>query len=260
VYRTGSVQGYGIDANNNNFYTDVKPGFYDVGGTAGTASLAANEWSIQRVFIEPVTGVHYIYYGQSKYTSLANAVSNILTDSFAEGPATSLFTVFIGYLIMKGDTTNLADTGSNSVLSAGLFRNTSAGSVGGGAAAQNLNDLSDVVVTSATNGQALIYSSGNWINGTPSAATTASYATTGTWLRNKAGNIANTSFTGNPRKAAVNFTTAFPNTSYAVVITGEDARSWTVEGKVVGGFTASANSNTSLSGTTYWIATSYGET
>jgi hypothetical protein len=33
-----------------------------------------------------------------------------------------------------------------------------------------------------------------------------------------------------------------------------------VEGKVVGGFTASANSNTGLTGTTYWVATAYGET
>jgi len=105
--------------------------------------------------------------------------------------------------------------------------------------------------------------------GTASFATSASFAVSASWapggvggsgLTTKAGNIANTSFTGNPRRAAVNFSSAFPNTSYAIVITGEDARSWTVEGKVVGGFTASANSNTGLAGTTYWIATAYGET
>mgnify|MGYP003649634921 CR=1 FL=1 len=94
---------------------------------------------------------------------------------------------------------------------------------------------------------------------TSSFATTASYAVNGGWLRNKAGSILNTAFVGNPRKAAVNFTSAFPNTNYAITITGEDARTWTVEGKVVGGFTASANSNTTLAGTTYWIATAYGE-
>ena len=106
--------------------------------------------------------------------------------------------------------------------------------------------------------------------GSSSFATTASFAVSASWapsvggpgggLTTKAGSIANTSFTGNPRKAAVNFSTAFANTNYAIVITGEDARSWTVEGKVVGGFTASANSNTNLAGTTYWIATAYGET
>jgi hypothetical protein len=510
IYRSGSA--YTVDANNNNFYTDLKPGWYDNGGLT-TASLASNEWSIQRVFIEPVTGIHYIYFGQAKYTSLANAVSNILTDPFAEGPATTLFTVFVGYLVMKGDTTNLADTGSNDIISAGLFRNTSAGSVGGGAAAQLLNDLSDVTVTSPSNGQALIYSSGNWINGTPANATSASYATSGSYtvtasfatsasyaptilpdgifssslqvdytqiqnkpttietasyveyvnvankpalisssaqineltgvsasfattssaatsitfiptsasfattssaatsitftpatasfsttssfattasaatsitftpstasfatsasyaptilpsgifssslqvdytqiqnkpttietasyveynnvankpalvsssgqisytgitnvpsgilssstqineltgvsasfattssfatsasfattasfatsasfapyagLRTKAGSVANTSFAGNPRKATVNFATAFPNTSYAVTVTGEDARSWTIESKAAGSFVINANSNTNLTGTTYWTAMTYGET
>jgi hypothetical protein len=100
-------------------------------------------------------------------------------------------------------------------------------------------------------------SAANSITFTPA---TASYALSGSWLRNKAGSIVNTAFTGNPRKAAVNFTGVFPNTNYAVVITGEDARTWTIEGKVAGGFTASANSNTALTGTTYWVATSYGET
>jgi hypothetical protein len=175
VYRTGSAQGYAIDANNNTFFTDIKPGFYDTGN--GTGSLAANEWTIQRVFIEPVTGIHYIYFGQTKYTSLANAVANLTTDTFAEGAATTLFTIFAGYIIAKGDTTNLADT-NNNIISAGLFRNTSAGSVGGGAASQLLNDLSDVTITSPSNGQALIYSSGDWVNGNPTNATSASFATT----------------------------------------------------------------------------------
>jgi hypothetical protein len=104
--------------------------------------------------------------------------------------------------------------------------------------------------------------------GTSSVATSASYALTASYAANagtsglttKAGSIANTAFTGNPRKAPVNFSTPFATTNYAIVITGEDARSWNVEGKVVGGFTASSNSNTGLTGTTYWIATAYGET
>lgn len=93
---------------------------------------------------------------------------------------------------------------------------------------------------------------------------TASFAISASWapyggLVTKVGSIANTTFAGNPRNAPVNFTTPFVNTSYAVVITGEDSRAWSIEGKVVGGFTASANSNTALAGTTYWVATAYGE-
>ena len=94
-----------------------------------------------------------------------------------------------------------------------------------------------------------------------SYALTASYAlnSTGGGLTTKAGSVVNSSFAGNPKKATVTFSTAFPNTSYAIVITGEDARSWTIESKAVGSFVINANSNTALAGTTYWIATAYGE-
>jgi hypothetical protein len=102
-----------------------------------------------------------------------------------------------------------------------------------------------------------------------SFATTASFAVSASWapstgggggLRTKAGSVANTSFTSNPRKATVTFSTAFTDTNYAVVVTGEDARSWTIESKLAGSFVINANSNPALSGTTYWIATAYGET
>jgi len=99
--------------------------------------------------------------------------------------------------------------------------------------------------------------------GTASIATTASFAATASFasnvLKTKAGNVANTSFTGNPRKATVTFTTAFPNTNYAVTVTGEDSRAWSIESKLAGSFVISANSNTNLIGNTYWIATAYGE-
>jgi hypothetical protein len=82
----------------------------------------------------------------------------------------------------------------------------------------------------------------------------------GSGLATKAGAVINSSFTGNPKKATVTFSTAFPNTNYAITITGEDARSWTIESKAVGSFVIDTNSNTNLGGTTYWIATAYGET
>ena len=82
----------------------------------------------------------------------------------------------------------------------------------------------------------------------------------GTGLATKAGSVANTSFTGNPKKATVTFSTAFGSTNYAITVTGEDARTWTIESKLASSFVINANSNTGLSGTTYWTATAYGET
>ncbi len=58
---------------------------------------------------------------------------------------------------------------------------------------------------------------------------------------------------------SITFTTAFPNTNYSIIITGEDQRTWTAESKLAGSFVINSNSNTSLTGNTYWTAISYGE-
>ena len=79
-------------------------------------------------------------------------------------------------------------------------------------------------------------------------------------LKTKSGGIVNSSFTGNPKKSTVTFSTAFADTNYSVTVTGEDARSWTIESKVAGSFIINTNSNTGLSGTTFWQAVAYGET
>lgn len=143
----------------------------------------------------------------------------------------------------------------NNMVSSGSITNTGSLSILSGSI-----NIANGGVTSSLFGTSSFAVSSSFVT-TASFATTASYALNagGTSLKTKAGSIVNTSFTGNPRIAAVNFTTAFPNTNYAVVITGEDARTWTIQGKVAGGFTASANSNTALVGTTYWVATAYGE-
>lgn len=70
----------------------------------------------------------------------------------------------------------------------------------------------------------------------------------------KSGSVASGSFTGDPKKYNVVFSSNFSNVNYSPVITGGDARSWTVENISVSGFTINSNSNTSLSYTTYWIA------
>jgi len=57
----------------------------------------------------------------------------------------------------------------------------------------------------------------------------------------------------------VTFATPFVDNAYAVTVTGDDARSWTIESKVSGSFVINANSNTGLGGSTYWIAIAFGE-
>jgi len=144
-------------------YRDIDPTKWD-DGTGTLASVGASEWTIQRLFHGPVNGVTYVYYGQNKYASLDAAVQNLATDSFAESDTSIIALPFIGYVICKGDTTDLSNTTNNRIINAGLFRNTAGSSGGGGASATNLDSLSDVAITSAANGQTIIYDAGNWIN------------------------------------------------------------------------------------------------
>lgn len=179
IYRDPSVTG-GFKAQTNAGlpFTDIDPTKWDDGsGTLQT--VGASEWSIQRVFQGVVNGVSYVYYGQNVYSSLALALQSITTDQFVESPTSILALPFIGYVIVKGDATDIGDTTNNRIIQAGLFRNTAGSSGGGGAAAQSLDDLSDVSVAGASNGQALVYSSGLWINGNPASA---SYAFTASYV------------------------------------------------------------------------------
>ena len=99
--------------------------------------------------------------------------------------------------------------------------------------------------------------------GNATTATSASYATTASFasnvLKTKAGSIVSASFGGTPLSASVTFGTAFNNTNYSVAVTGEDVRIFTVQSKTAGGFVVNTNSNTALTGTTYWTCTAYGE-
>lgn len=172
INRSGSTIEF--DTNGGNFYTVVDPTKYDRDGDGVLHSVGSGNWSIQRVFSDPKTGVLYVYYGQARYTSLLNALQYLPTDPFTEGD-TFDFTTFIGFLVLKGNASDITGTADNRIISAGLFRGSGQGS-GGGIALSNLDDLTDVSTTSPTNGQALIYDSGIWQNGNPISASFANTA------------------------------------------------------------------------------------
>ena len=73
----------------------------------------------------------------------------------------------------------------------------------------------------------------------------------------KAGSGSAASFTGTPLTLAITFGTAFTNNSYAVQITGEDPRVWSLQSKSSTGFTINSNSSVALTGPVYWIATPF---
>jgi hypothetical protein len=92
-----------------------------------------------------------------------------LLESFAEADITRYNGVFLGWLVVRGNGSNVSDTGDCRIIPGGFFRNTTGG---GGASTQlNLDDLGDVQITSVANNQILRYDNtqGLWVN---SAVTT----------------------------------------------------------------------------------------
>jgi hypothetical protein len=192
LYRSGS--GFQFDNNGGAYYTSVNPLVYD-DGTGTLATVGSGNWSIQRVFVNPVTGRSHVYYGQSTYTTYLNAVQSVATDDFVESEVTKNAYVFAGYLVMRGGAANddLSVGGTtNAIIQAGLFRNSVGGSGGATTAVSDLNDLSDVNISSPSNGQALIYSTGTWINGTPISSSYAATASFVNGISNGTASYANT--------------------------------------------------------------------
>jgi len=185
VYRDpAAVGGFKATLSSSGFpFTDIDPTMWD-DGSGTLQAVGASEWTIQRVFQGVVNNISYIYYGQNTYNSLNAAVQSITTEAFEESQTSIIALPFIGYIIARGNTTNLADTTDNKIINSGLFRNTAGSSGGGGVATTNLNDLADVNITSPSTGQALVYNAGLWENNTPLNSTSASYADTASYVEN----------------------------------------------------------------------------
>jgi len=144
---------------------DVDPTKYD-DGTGTLASVPSDKWTIQRIFYYPNQASFLaIYYGRAYYDSLAAAEAALPYEQFSEIEDTAENAILCAYLFIKSNITNFSATSDYLFLQAGLFRSTT--NVGsGGVAVTAIDDLTDVVITSATNNQVLRYDTGtsSWVN------------------------------------------------------------------------------------------------
>lgn len=186
IYRSGS--GFKFDNNAGSYYTTIDPTKYDT-GTGIPQPVGNNNWSVQRVFFNPVSGRSHVYYGQAKYTTLQNAINGIASEPFSESDITAKSYTFIGYLAVLAQSTDLMNTSDNTIVQAGLFRNISGG--GGAGGSSTLAALTDVSLGTLSNAEVLKYNStsGKWENSTVTTASYSINAATASVLSNSGGNI-----------------------------------------------------------------------
>ena len=110
---------------------------------------------------------------------------------------------------------------------------------------------------SASNALTASYVTGSVFTST-NPALTASFALTSSFNSNmRAGSASVASFIsagGDNYISTITLSPQFPNNNYAITVTGEDARSWTIQSKTNTTFVINSNSTTVLSGPVYWIA------
>ena len=124
---------------NNAGYTDINPAQYNNNGTL--ASVGAANASIQRVYWYPntVSRAFTVYYGSATYaanpfgasSALDVAQQNIASEIFVEGENTAGAAILVGYILARGNATDLSNTAQARFIQAGVSRGAGAGGGGG---------------------------------------------------------------------------------------------------------------------------------
>ncbi len=139
-------------------YADIDPSKYDNSGTLTTVS--GGHYSVQRLYHFPNnTNVIVAYYGKNEYASIDEAEKNYLLEDFQEAENTASQAIYLGALIVKGNATDLTNSGQAKILVGGIFRSLSATNLGGVASDASLDDLTDVTISGPQNGEVLKYNS-----------------------------------------------------------------------------------------------------
>lgn len=149
VYQDGSG-GFTYDNNSGSNYAEVIPGFYDDGGIL--TALTSSEWSVQRVFYFPNSNEIEIYFGQYKYDSYNSARASLEFEDFNESEITKKHAVFIGYIILNGNATDLSDENECVLLNSGFIRNLPIGGGCNTGSGSIIIDASGVTYDNTTSG------------------------------------------------------------------------------------------------------------
>ena len=198
-YQSGS--GWVYNTNGGAGYTTIDPTQYSNNGvlTAVPGGGANRQWSIQRCYWFPnsATKAIIVYYGNATYIDQPTAYAALNTEAFTEAPNTAANAIYLGALLVQNNA-NFTNSSTYAIIPSGLFR--SIGGTNGGSgtiAATTLASLSDVNITegSGIDQYALMWNNATtkWIasnnlgvsiTGNAATATSASYATTSSYVLN----------------------------------------------------------------------------
>ena len=137
IYRQySSGSSFRIDTGTANAgYAVIDPTLYNPSGLGALSSVAAGQYSIQRIYWFPnsVERAFYVYYGNETYNSLDTAEVAINAETFTESENTRTSAILVGYVLVKGNASDLSNTSQARIVQSGLFRGGALGGGSGGA-------------------------------------------------------------------------------------------------------------------------------
>lgn len=108
--------------------TTIDPNYYDVNGAL--SAVGNNNWSIQRIYMFPRTNSTYVFYGQNQYGTKAEALANLVSETFTFTSEFFLPAVFRGWLVINQGASNLSSTSQAVFLPANKFSSATGGAGG----------------------------------------------------------------------------------------------------------------------------------
>lgn len=112
------------DFSDNGGFTALDVGNYDVGGVVTPIPSPATTFTIFRVYgypINEVTQQFAIQYGQRLYASMQDAIDAFGNTEFIPNPQATFAAAFIGWVVARGDATDLSDLAQARILWAAKF-------------------------------------------------------------------------------------------------------------------------------------------
>lgn len=272
----------------NSTVTEVDPTNYDNGGTITAVGSPGKQSTNQRIYISQ-NGSIRVQYGQTVYSDLNTAISNIQRESFVTFPNFKDNAILIGILSISADCTSLEDTSKSRFFLVSKFGET-IGSAGGVSTAtiQTAYENSNIpqLTTSTTLGELSIkrgsdsdddnifagLDGDNNINFAitgSGSVTLKNLTTTGitygvlysnlsgeiSSIQRITGTISGLSFSGATLSYTVSLESTF-NSDYIVNIESSVPRMFTINDKTSNSFVINSNSTDSFNSNIYWQALS----
>jgi hypothetical protein len=142
--------GFTFDTFGGLFYDDIDRNQYFNPTTGVLNSVGGSKWSIQRLFFFPNNPDDIIcYYGVQTYNQFSEARANLEFETFDEATITAENAVFLGFLFVRHNATDLSDPNEAVFLQSGLFRGIPPGGGGSGGGGNSIGELTGDVTTPA---------------------------------------------------------------------------------------------------------------